>query len=567
MNKGGTVKTFVQFEEAFSATFTYTRSRSDKLKAMMLRTQKQNEVLQNYVLDKIWLCNELDFNVSEIRDEVASGVWSKELAHYILGRTYNTTDKMLQDMVKIESINEVRRERALECRVQRNPVRTERVNQPSTSTAMVSWRQDNVGATSAVQREEPTVNIENINVSSTTRSSYGKTVKCYNCGQSGHLSKNCKQNKNEIICFSCKRPGHVASRCKYNSNVNTRESSTVNIEEIKIVNSNEKLDTGNKFIRKVQIGNSDLTAKIDMGASENTIKATVVIREGLKINSLVSKLEGFGNKIVESPGTVEEIIKIDNLNPRKMTLGIVPHTAQRYDIILGRSFTKAKDITYTRIGDNLTFAEIDINICDQSTDQRPRCLERVELEPGIVNFINVKINEDEIIMPVVNCGEKREITEVGERIGETILGIEEEEEIPVRCEEISEDEFFTDSSLTVEQKNELKDLLNNYKDCVARNIFEIGKTNKITMEINANTDELVQRKFYRLNSTDREDLDELVKEYKEAGIIKDTKATYASPAFIIRKKDETIRMVVDYRRLNSVTKVFHYPILMTLLNN
>lgn len=220
-----------------------------------------------------------------------------------------------------------------------------------------------------------------------------------------------------------------------------------------------------------------------MGASVSTIKATLVLREGFNVIKMRSMLEGFGGNSVESPGSVEEIVTVDNLKPRVPAMRIVPDTAQRYDVILGRSFTEAPDLTYTRVGDELTFAELDSEIVNRQVGARAHSLEKKLLEPGSINFINVIFNAEELKMPIMNFGEKRETVEVGEWIGESIMSIKTVEGKDPRYDAISPDEIVTDEDVTAELKKELVNLLNNYRECVARNVCEIGKTERITMEI------------------------------------------------------------------------------------
>ena len=49
------------------------------------------------------------------------------------------------------------------------------------------------------------------------------------------------------------------------------------------------------------------------------------------------------------------------------------------------------------------------------------------------------------------------------------------------------------------------------------------------------------------------------KEIEEEGKIEPASSDWASPMVIIRKKDDTIRLCVDYRRLNAVTHMDAYP--------
>lgn len=51
------------------------------------------------------------------------------------------------------------------------------------------------------------------------------------------------------------------------------------------------------------------------------------------------------------------------------------------------------------------------------------------------------------------------------------------------------------------------------------------------------------------------EIDEMIKE----GVIEPANSEWASPMVIIRKKDDTIRLCVDYRRLNAVTQMDAYP--------
>ena len=86
LTKMATIVDFISFVQAFKSTFTYQRSTSEKLKAMMTRTQGYAECVQDYFLDKVWLCQGLRLSMAEIQDELVSGLWSRETSNFILSR-------------------------------------------------------------------------------------------------------------------------------------------------------------------------------------------------------------------------------------------------------------------------------------------------------------------------------------------------------------------------------------------------------------------------------------------------------------------------------------------------
>lgn len=178
-----------------------------------------------------------------------------------------------------------------------------------------------------------------------------------------------------------------------------------------------------------------------------------------------------------------------------------------------------------------------------------------------MNFIDVYVNSVNMPLPFVNSGARGVNVKEGSSMGGTILGIEEAKVLTPRMSEISSDDLNVDETVTAEQKTSLLHVLNRYRMCIALNVEEIGKTSLMEMNIETTNDDPVFRKPYRLSARDRDDLDNLITDYKKAGIIEETESPYASPAFVVRKTDGSPHLVVDYRGLNAVTRAIHYPIL------
>lgn len=70
----------------------------------------------------------------------------------------------------------------------------------------------------------------------------------------------------------------------------------------------------------------------------------------------------------------------------------------------------------------------------------------------------------------------------------------------------------------------------------------------------------VQRRPYRLGPNDRETVRKIVKDLESAGIIRPSCSPFASPVILVRKKNGTHRLCVDYRELNSNTVPDRFPL-------
>lgn len=65
---------------------------------------------------------------------------------------------------------------------------------------------------------------------------------------------------------------------------------------------------------------------------------------------------------------------------------------------------------------------------------------------------------------------------------------------------------------------------------------------------------------YRTSLEECNSIKQIVNEWREQGIVTDTRPPYASPVLLVKKKNGEQRLVVDFRRLNAQTVKEHYPL-------
>lgn len=103
-------------------------------------------------------------------------------------------------------------------------------------------------------------------------------------------------------------------------------------------------------------------------------------------------------------------------------------------------------------------------------------------------------------------------------------------------------------------------LLNKYRSAVATTTSEIGKTSIDEMKIELKSSDIVKYKPYRVPYCQMETLRKIINDLLENDVIEPSTSEYCSPVVLVAKKDGGVRMCVDYRKINSITKREHFPV-------
>ena len=109
-------------------------------------------------------------------------------------------------------------------------------------------------------------------------------------------------------------------------------------------------------------------------------------------------------------------------------------------------------------------------------------------------------------------------------------------------------------------KEKVMKKLEERSEVFAMHEWDIGCTTQAQHEINLNDDSPFRERTRRMPPTDLRDLQEHIQELLDHGVIRESKSRYASPIVLVRKKNGTLRMCVDYRVLNSRTLPDQYTV-------
>lgn len=521
---------WIAFAGAFRRTFVDTLDMPAAWEAMRQRKQQQGESIPSYFHHKVKLCRQLNLNLREIADQVAAGLASRVMALHVCARNYADEDELLRELTTLDRVARDHdslfpSNRGRPRLPQHKPGKTESNHNTEGSTSDVK----NYGATS-------------------------QTITCYNCQKGGHIARECTEQK---LCSKCKQPGHMARFC----------TAPTAREDIKLVLPEGAKSSKEVYERNVRINNHDSRAMIDTGCSTCTIKASLVIDFELQVTKQPCDLYGFGatTAAVKSVGIVQADVTVDNVTAHQVALRIVPDDSQPWDIILGQSFLRDPGVAFYAINDNIRFeptdelAQLLPNLPVNETFKHSAVSESTTVPAHSVLFIRTQLEDTNLELPLLNFGKEAYVS-VDTSI-ERVLSVSTPPEMQPRREPINEDEVNVGDNVTPEQKQQLTQILNEYRSTIAKNLDELGKTNLIEMDIqvkpNSNP---VYSKPYKATQAERAEIKRIVSEWKAAGVVRETSSPYASPVLLVKKKDGSSRLVVDYRKLNAQSQRMPFPL-------
>lgn len=109
------------------------------------------------------------------------------------------------------------------------------------------------------------------------------------------------------------------------------------------------------------------------------------------------------------------------------------------------------------------------------------------------------------------------------------------------------------SPLSPEWKKRITSLLNSMPDVFALNDLDYGHTDKVKHRIKLNDDTPFNHQARPIHPQDVDAVRKHLQELLEARIIRESESPFSSPIVVVQKKNNSVRLCIDFRKLNSQT--------------
>lgn len=531
-----TLKNWTDFRKAFQDTFITRENKSTRWARMQARRQGKGESLTTYFHAKVRLCSALGLSVQDQKEEILSGLRSRELFQTVLPGRHEDLDALLHSIVTYDR-----------CLRSQDNARGNRDSGSSRNRGAGS------GRTSSPKRGRSDRPSGETRADRSDSAKTRESVKCYNCNKKGHYARDCPEDPRPRKCKKCKKFGHATDQCSESANRPVQALSRSNDATVR------------KYLKDAIVHGKTMSAFIDPGSAECTMRASVVVRERLDTEPSTLSLRPFGppENSVSSLGTVTADITVDGVSVPRLAIQVVPDDYQAIDLLIGRPFTDNEAVEYHKIGNNLTFCYAGVAVGECEPPAARMCAsEAVAVPPHSVCFVSVCDNDARYAVPVTNTSDSQRLVKKNwpSVRGEvsTVYAIDRRNLDP---SDIKVEDIYVGDGQSQQVREELCALLREFRDCVSTGLWDLGRATGVEMPIKVKEGATpVSRKPYRTSIGERETIRTIIAEWRQAGIVTDTQSPYASPVLLVKKKNGESRLCVDFRQLNAVTERVHFPL-------
>ncbi|GAU16878.1 hypothetical protein TSUD_368270 [Trifolium subterraneum] len=336
--------------------------------------------------------------------------------------------------------------------------------------------------------------------------------KCYRCGKIGHRSFECKKDKD--VCYNCGKEGHRSKECKTTTptffNCGEEGHKSPECKKPKKVTgkvfalNEEGADQVDNLIRGTCfIHDTPLIAIIDTGATHSFISMDCMKR----LNIPVYEMSGCMN--IETPANGSVITRLVCRNcpvsvfGRHFGMDLVCIPLSGIDVIFGMNW--------------LVFNQVHINYC-----------EKIVIFPKSEGSLSL-MNGEEV---------KESLNDHGEL-------------------------FMVFGSLKLEGGAKLEEIpvVSEFSDVFPEDISDLPPEREVEFSIDlVPGTSPISMAPYRMSASELNELKKQLEELLEKKFIRPSVSPWGAPMLLVKKKEGSMRLCIDYRQLNKATIKNNYPL-------
>lgn len=241
-----------------------------------------------------------------------------------------------------------------------------------------------------------------------------------------------------------------------------------------------------------------LEALIDTGATCSIIKDSIAKQLGCKLDPHYTTLCGIGNGTLHIFGKITVPVKINEICI-EIEFKVARDSEFHYDCLIGRDIVQYSDIS-------VVMDSMGCRVTRRATS----------LLTDVVNYTETSTNELGLLDNLVY-------------------------------------------HLDIDLQNKIKTIFDKFP-LVIPSEHNIGTVKTGSLQLRLKQDEIIHYRPYRLAPIEREKVNEICKDLLNKNIIRESNSPYASPVLLVKKKDGSDRMCVDFRALNKIIEKERYPL-------
>lgn len=307
---------------------------------------------------------------------------------------------------------------------------------------------------------------------------------------------------------------------------------------------------GKSIIVAVKIKGYDVKALVDQGANINTITAkllyTLAENGHISLNKIGIHKPVIGSSVLANSEVVNfpaaVTLPLSRNDSKEFWVEFQITEQQPYPIILG---TACLSLIGFELWDNIAGIELLADKSPSNTKNAFKLLDSSEIQANEKAKLDNSDNNND-----VDCEPEFEgMCEI------FTLNSSEKKDKAIKL--LDELEI---GAANNEEKKELEKLIMENADIFASQDKDLGYTNVVEHKIQLldNTPFKIPRR--QIPFAYKEEVKSMINKYLDMGIIRPSDSPYSSPITLVKKKNGEIRMCIDYRKLNSLTRKDAYPI-------